>query len=191
MEDPNSHEVTRILQEWNSSADARARLMPLVYDELRRLAQTYLRRERPAHTLQPTALVHEAYLRLVDQSRIEWQSRSHFFSVASQMMRRVLIDYARAHASEKRGGRGPRLSLDEAAIAPEERAADLLALDEALKRLAETDERKSRVVELRFFGGLSISETAEVLGVHTATVERDWVVAKAWLYREIGGRELP
>lgn len=191
MDDPNSHEVTRILQEWNSGADARERLMPLVYAELRRLAQTYLRRERPAHTLQPTALVHEAYLRLVDQSRVEWQSRSHFFSVASQMMRRVLIDHARAHASEKRGGRGPRLSLDEAAIVPEERAAELLALDEALRRLTDTDERKGRVVELRFFGGLSISETAEVLGVHTATVERDWVVAKAWLYREIEGGESP
>jgi RNA polymerase sigma factor (TIGR02999 family) len=185
MEEPNSHEVTQILQEWNSSDDARARLMPHVYNELRRLAQTYLRRERPGHTLQPTALVHEAYMRLVDQSRVEWRSRSHFFSVASQMMRRVLIDYARARASEKRGGGGSRLSLDEAAIVPEERAADLLALDEALKRLADTDERKSRVVELRFFGGLSINETAEALGMHTATVERDWVVAKAWLYREI------
>lgn len=189
MSDSSSHEVTQILQEWNTSDDAQARLMPLVYDELRRLAQRYLRRERPDHTLQPTALVHEAYLRLVDQSRVEWQNRAHFYHVAAQMMRRILIDHARAHASEKRGGHEPRLSLNEADILPQERASDLLALDEALKRLAETDERKSRVVELRFFGGLSVKESAEVLGVHTATVERDWVVAKAWLYREIKGRE--
>jgi len=186
MEHSDSHEVTRILQEWDSD-EARARLMPLVYNELRRLAQAHLRRERPDHTLQPTALVHEAYLRLVDQSRVEWQGRAHFYGVAAQMMRRVLIDHARARASEKRGGGGRRLSLDEAAELPEERADELLALDEALVRLAGVDERKSRVVELRFFGGLSVAETARVLGVHTATVERDWVVAKAWLYREIGG----
>ncbi|HEV2705795.1 MAG TPA: ECF-type sigma factor [Pyrinomonadaceae bacterium] len=187
MSDSTPREITRILREWNSGGDAHARLMPLVYDELRRLAQIYLRRERPNHTLQPTALVHEAYLRLVDQSRVEWQDRAHFYGVAAQMMRRILIDHARAYASEKRGGSGRPLSLDEAAFLPEERAADLLALDDALKLLAEKDERKGRVVELRFFGGLSVRETAEVLGVHTATVERDWLVAKAWLYREIEG----
>jgi RNA polymerase sigma-70 factor (ECF subfamily) len=185
--DPN--DVTQALLELNEGGEASARLMPLVYKELRRLAQTYLRSERPDHTLQPTALVHEAYLRLIDQNRVEWQNRSHFYAVAAQMMRRILIDHARAHASEKRGGSGKRLSLDEASFLPGERAADLLELDEALKQLAITDERKSRVVELRFFGGLSVKETAEVLGVHTATVERDWVVAKAWLYREIGKRE--
>jgi RNA polymerase sigma factor (TIGR02999 family) len=187
MTSSDPHEVTRILQEWNSGGDAHARLMPLVYDELRRLAKAFLRRERPDHTLQPTALVHEAYMRLVDQSRVEWQGRAHFYGIAAQVMRRILIDHARAHASEKRAGGARRLSLDEAALLPEERAADLLALDEALKLLAEKDERKGRVVELRFFGGLSVRETAEVLGVHTATVERDWVVAKAWLYREMEG----
>ncbi|MGI8656144.1 MAG: sigma-70 family RNA polymerase sigma factor [Pyrinomonadaceae bacterium] len=181
-----SVDVTQILTEWNSSGDAPARLMPLVYDELRRLAANYLRRERSDHTLQPTALVHEAYLRLIDQTRVEWQNRAHFYAIAAQMMRRILIDHARAHTSEKRGGHERRLSLDEAAILPQERAADLIALDDALKQLAATDERKSRVVELRFFGGLSVKETAEVLGVHTATIERDWMVAKAWLYRELG-----
>jgi RNA polymerase sigma-70 factor (ECF subfamily) len=186
VRDSDSSDVTQMLLEWNGGGDAPARLMPLVYDELRRLARSYLRNERPDHTLQPTALVHEAYLRLVDQSRVEWQNRAHFYAVAAQMMRRILIDHARTHASEKRGGSGKRLSLDEASFLPQERAADLLALDEALKQLAVTDERKSRVVELRFFGGLSVKETAEVLGVHTATVERDWVVAKAWLYREVG-----
>lgn len=189
MSDSDSTEVTQILQEWSLDNDSSARLMPLVYDELRRLAQSYLRRERPDHTLQPTALVHEAYLRLVNQSRVEWQNRAHFYAVAAQMMRRILIDHARTHASEKRGGSGRRLSLDEASFMPQERAADLLALDDALKQLSITDERKSRVVELRFFGGLSVKEAAEVLGVHTATVERDWVVAKAWLYREIGKQE--
>jgi RNA polymerase sigma factor (TIGR02999 family) len=189
VDDPNSSDVTQILLEWNESGEANARLMPLVYDELRRLAQIYLSRERSDHTLQPTALVHEAYLRLVDQSRVEWQNRAHFLGIAAQMMRRILIDHARMHTSEKRGGHKSRLSLDEASIMPEERAADLVALDDALKALAATDARKSRVVELRFFGGLSVKETAAVLGVHTATVERDWVVAKAWLYREIGRGE--
>ncbi len=189
MNDSPPPDVTQMLIEWNDSGNAPARLMPLVYDELRRLARSYLRRERPDHTLQPTALVHEAYLRLVDQSRIKWQNRAHFFGIAAQMMRRILIDHARAHASEKRGGARQRLSLDEAAFLPEERAADLIALDDALKQLALTDKRKSQVVELRFFGGLSVNETAEVLGVHPATVDRDWIVAKAWLYRELGKGE--
>ena len=189
MNDSPPPDVTQMLIEWNDSGNAPARLMPLVYDELRRLARAYLRRERPDHTLQPTALVHEAYLRLVDQSRIKWQNRAHFFGIAAQMMRRILIDHARAHASEKRGGSRQRLSLDEAAILPEERAADLIALDDALKQLALTDPRKSQVVELRFFGGLSVNETAEVLKIHPATVDRDWIVAKAWLYREIGKGE--
>jgi RNA polymerase sigma factor (TIGR02999 family) len=159
--------------------------MPLVYRELRSLARRYLNKERPDHTLQPTALVHEAYLRLVDQTRADWQNRAQFFGVAAQVMRRVLVDHARARDADRRGGQVLRVSLDEARIAPQERDADLLALDDALNRLAEVDERKSRVVELRFFGGLNVEEAAEVLGVHPATVRRDWTVAKAWLYREI------
>jgi len=182
----DQHEVTQILQEWNDgSAEAPARLMSLVYAELRRLARSYLRREREAHTLQPTALVHEAYLRLVDQTQIAWENRAHFFGIAAQLMRRILVDHARAHSAEKRGGPGVKIQLDEAHFMPEERGDDLLALDEALERLAETDPRMSRVVELRFFGGLSELEAAEVLGVSERTVRRDWQMAKLWLYREL------
>src|SRR5260370_39009786 len=170
-------EITQLLKNWSDGdADAPARLIPLVYDELRRLASQYMNQERGDHTLQPTALVHEAYLRLVDQTRVTWKNRAHFFGIAAQAMRRILIDHARAHAREKRGGSARRLSLDEAAIMPEERAADLVALDEALQSLAKFDERKARVVELRFFGGLSVDETAEVLDLHRATVMRDWNV---------------
>lgn len=186
---PTSHNVTLILQEWSDGdLDAPARLMPLVYAELRRLARDYLRRERSDHTLQPTALVHEAYLRLVDQTRLTWQSRAHFYGVAAQMMRRILVDHARTHGAQKRGGATQKLSLDEARFAPEERPADLLALDEALKALAETDERKARVVELRFFAGLNTEETAEVLEVSEKTVRRDWQMAKLWLHRELAQR---
>jgi len=180
------HNVTLILQEWSAGdSDAPARLMPLVYTELRRLARDYLRRERSDHTLQPTALVHEAYLRLVDQTRLTWQNRAHFYGVAAQLMRRILVDHARTHGAQKRGGPTPKLSLDEARFSPEDRPADLLALDEALKALAETDERKARVVELRFFGGLNMEETAEVLQVSEKTVRRDWQMAKLWLHREL------
>jgi len=179
-------EITQLLKNWsNGDVDAPGRLIPLVYDELRRLASRYMSQERGDHTLQPTALVNEAYLRLVDQTRVSWKNRSHFFGIAAQSMRRILIDHARAHAREKRGGSAQRLSLDEASIEPEERAADLLALDEALLSLAKFDERKSRVVELRFFGGLGVNETAEVLDIDRATVIRDWNVAKAWLYKEL------
>jgi RNA polymerase sigma factor (TIGR02999 family) len=160
-------------------------LLPLVYAELRRLAASYLRRERPDHTLQPTALVHEAYLRLVDQTQARWQNRAHFLGVAAQMMRRILVDHARGHRAEKRGGDFQILSLDENIDVSGERAADLVALDEALKRLAELDPQKSRVVELRFFGGLSVEETAEVLGVSAPTVKRQWRMAKAWLYGQV------
>jgi RNA polymerase sigma factor (TIGR02999 family) len=146
--------------------------------------------ERASHTLQPTALVNEAYLRLIDQTRVNWQNRAHFFGIAAQLMRRILLDHARAHNAGKRGGVAKRLSLDEAAILPEERASDLIALDEALEELAKLDERKSRIVELRFFGGLGVDETAEVLGIHRATVLRDWAVAKAWLHRELS-KEAP
>lgn len=159
--------------------------MPFVYDELRRLADHYLRQERPDHTLQPTALVHEAYLRLVDQSRVEWQSRAHFIGVAAQLMRRILVDYARRHHASKRGGFREKLSLDEAVDYSQTRDLDLVALDDALNALEQFDERQSRIVELRFFGGLTIEETAEALGVSPATVKVEWNMAKAWLRREI------
>lgn len=184
------HEVTQILHDWSGGdADAPERLMPLVYNELRRLARIFLAKERGAHTLQPTALVHEAYLRLVDQTRVSWQNRAHFYGIASSMMRRVLIDHARAHATEKRGGDAIRLSLDDMQIPLEQRAAGLLALDEALEKMSQMDERKGRIVELRFFGGLSDEEIAEVLGVSTRTVLRDWKTARLWLYRELAPAE--
>jgi RNA polymerase sigma-70 factor, ECF subfamily len=180
------NEVTRILDEWKGGdRGAPERLMPFVYDELRRLARSFLSRERAAHTLQPTALVHEAYLRLVEQTRVNWQNRAHFYGVAASMMRRVLIDHARAHATEKRGGSAIRLSIEDVQIPLEQRAAGLLALDEALGRLAQLDERKCKVVEMRFFAGLSDEEIAEVLGVTSRTVLRDWKTARLWLYREL------
>jgi RNA polymerase sigma factor (TIGR02999 family) len=159
--------------------------MPLVYDELRRLADHYLRQERPDHTLQPTALVHEAYLRLVDQSRVEWQNRAHFLGVAAQLMRRILVDHARRHHALKRGGFRQKLSLDEAVDYSQTPDVDLVALDDALNALEQFDERQSRIVELRFFGGLTIEETAEALSVSPATVKVDWNMAKAWLRQEI------
>ena len=180
------HEVTQILQDWKKGdREAPDRLLPLVYDEMRRLARIHLAKERPGHTLQPTALVNEAYLRLVDQTRVDWQNRSHFYGIAASMMRRVLIDHARAHAAEKRGGGAIRLSIDDVQVPLEQRAADFVALDEALKRLSQFDERKSKVVEMRFFGGLNDEEIAEVLGVTTRTVLRDWKKARLWLYREL------
>lgn len=184
--DQPSHDVTRLLHDWSEGDEGAAeRLMPLVYDELRRLARDYLRRERPDHTLQPTALVNEAYLKLVDQSRVNWQNRHHFYGIAAQMMRRVLVDHARAHAAEKRGGARRKVSLDEANVPTGERAAELVALDEALQKLAAVFPRKGRVVELRFFGGLSVEESAAVLGVSDKTVMREWESAKLWLYREL------
>jgi len=186
MNDELQHEVTQILHEWNGGDDnAPARLMPFVYDELRRQARNYLSKERGSHTLQPTALVHEAYLRLVDQTRISWQNRAHFYGMAANMMRRVLVDHARAHATEKRGGAAVRLSIDDVQVPLEERAADFIALDEALKELAKFDERKARIVEMRFFGGLSDEEIAEVLGISSRTVLRDWKTARLWLFREL------
>jgi len=182
----SQHEVTRLLirltEGDNAALDA---LLPAVYDELRRLAANYLRRERVGHTLQPTALVHEAYLRLVDQTRVEWQNRAHFFGVAAQMMRRILVDHARGQQAEKRGGDVQKISLDENIDVSALRASELVALDEALERLAELDPQKSRLVELRFFGGLSVEETAEVMGVSAPTVKRHWRLAKAWLYGEV------
>jgi RNA polymerase sigma factor (TIGR02999 family) len=184
--DQPSHDVTRLLHDWSDGDKSAAeRLMPLVYDELRRLAGAYLQRERSDHTLQPTALVNEAYLRLVDQSRVSWQNRQHFFGIAAQLMRRVLVDHAREHAAEKRGGLRRKVSLDEARVPTGERAAELVALDEALTKLTKIFPRKGRVVELRFFGGLSVDETAEVLGISDKTVMREWQSAKLWLYREL------
>jgi RNA polymerase sigma factor (TIGR02999 family) len=180
------HEVTQILHDWSGGdREAPERLMPFVYDELRRLARAFLSRERDGHTLQPTALVHEAYVRLVDQTRVEWQNRAHFYGIASRMMRRVLIDHARAHLTDKRGGLAVRLSLEDVQLPAEQRAASLVALDEALGRLALLDERKCSVVEMRFFGGMSDEEIAEALGVTTRTVLRDWKKARLWLYREL------
>jgi RNA polymerase sigma factor (TIGR02999 family) len=188
-----SEDVTSLLVA-SSKGDQEAlnQLLPLVYDELRRLADRYLHRERADHTLQPTALVHEAYLRLIDQ-RVSWANRAHFFGVAAEMMRRILIDHARSRQAVKRGSAGIKLSLDDVLEITEEKAADLIALDEALKALAEFDAQKARIVELRFFGGLSIEETASVLGLGTATITRQWRLAKAWLYHELSkddGREV-
>jgi RNA polymerase sigma factor (TIGR02999 family) len=181
-----SQEVTQLLRVWrDGDQTALDRLLPLVYDELRRLAGHYLRGEREGHTLQSSALVNEAYLLLVEQDQIDWQSRAHFFGVAAQVMRRVLVDYARARNRDKRGGKIAHIALDNVATLAEEQAAEMVALDEALERLAQFDPRKSRVVELRFFGGLSEEETAEALGVSVPTVVRDWRKAKAWLRREL------
>lgn len=179
-------DVTQLLVNW-SKGDRQAleQLTPLVYGELRRLASRYLRRERPGHTLQSTALVHEAYLRLIDQRYVQWQNRAHFFGIAAQIIRRILVDHARAHQAQKRGADACVLSLDEAVAAPVKRDLNLVALDDALEDLARLDPQQSRIVELRFFTGLSIDETAEVLGISPATVKRDWVVAKAWLHRQL------
>lgn len=190
MEKPSPGQVTRLLNEW-SDGDSTAldELMPILYDELRGLAAHYLRRERADHTLQPTALVHEAYFRLVAQNDVHWQSRAHFFGVAAQMMRRVLIDHAKSHRRAKRGGGLIKVELDQAAGLSEEQAVEVIALDDALDALARIDLRKSKIVELRYFGGLSVEETAEVLSVSPNTVMRDWAMAKAWLYNEIKGEE--
>lgn len=173
-----------MLIDWSEGdQDAPNRLMPLVYEELRRLAHQYLQRERPDHTLQATSLVHEAYLRLVDQGTTTWQNRAHFFAVSAQVMRRILVDYARTHRAEKRGGNWDKLAFEEALAPSAERRVDLVALDDALKDLLELDPRQSQIVELRFFGGLSIEELAEVLQVSPRTVKREWRIAKAWLRR--------
>jgi RNA polymerase sigma factor (TIGR02999 family) len=185
MTPPEPNEITKLLvASREGDEEALNKLLPLVYQELRRLAGHYLRRERPDHTLQPTALVHETYLRLIDQN-VSWQNRAHFFGVAAQMMRRILVDHARSRLAAKRGSGGVKISLDDALNLSDERAGDFVALDEALERLAEFDPQKSKIVELRFFGGLSVEETAEVLGIGTATVTRQWKMAKAWLYQQV------
>ncbi|MDX6406386.1 MAG: hypothetical protein QOH70_3841 [Blastocatellia bacterium] len=188
MTSPTSppHEITQLLAEWSEGNQAALdKLYPLVYNELRRLAHGYLRRERKGHTLQTTALINEAYLRLVDQKYVHWANRSHFFGISAQIMRRILIDHARRYDYAKRGGGAQRISLDEVAIVAKERARSLLMLDEALKSLAEIDPRRSEVVELRYFGGLNNEEIARVLKISENTVTRDWNMARAWLYQEL------
>ena len=167
--------------------DALDKLMPIVYDELRRQAARYLKREQAGHTLQTTALIHEAYMRLVDQHHVQWQNRAHFFGIAAQMMRRILVDHARTKKRVKRGGSDVRVSLTGAGASIKAKDLDVVALDEALNRLAEVDEQQSRVVELRFFSGLTVAETAAVMGISAATVKRDWSMARAWLHRELSG----
>lgn len=160
-------------------------LIPLVYEELRRIAQHYLRNERPGHTLQSTALVHEAYVRLIKQDLPQWQNRAHFFAVAAQLMRQILVDHARAYRADKRGGGACKLTLDEAEKDSQPLDVDIVALDDALKTLSSMDPQQGKVVELKFFGGLSIEDTAEVLGISASTVKRDWITARAWLHREL------
>ena len=186
--DQGSAEVTRLLKEWsNGREQALDRLVPEIHRELRKLASGYLRKERPDHTLQPTALVNEAFLKLIDQRAVRWQSRAHFFGIAAQAMRRILVDHARAHDAWKRGAGQAPLSLDEAHLIGVAPNVDLIALDEALTRLSEIDLQLSRLVEARFYGGLTIDETAELLGISPASVGREWLVAKAWLYAELTG----
>lgn len=187
--DTQSTEVTLLLrQAANGNKEAAARLIPLVYDELHRVARLRLRAERSDHTLQPTALVHEAYLKLVVQRNANWQNRAHFFAMASQLMRRILVDYARGRLRAKRGGKQHKLPLDRVLIISWGRCDELIALDESLERLSKLDHRQCRIVELRFFGGLSVDEVAKVLGVSAKTVKREWSTAKAWLYGELRDR---
>jgi RNA polymerase sigma factor (TIGR02999 family) len=188
MSPPES--VTQLLIAWNGGdKDALDKLLPIVYDELRRQAARYLRRERAGHTLQTTALIHEAYLRLIDQKSVHWQNRAQFFGIAAQMMRRILVDHARTKHRAKRGGSDIRVSLTDATKVTKDPDLDLVELDEALNRLAEIDPQQSRIVELRFFSGLNVEETAAALQISPATVKRDWKVAKAWLHREISHDE--
>jgi len=187
---PNAHEVTRLLHELSGGDEsAMARLIPLIYDELHAIAAREMRRERPDHTLQPTALVHEVFLRLADKPDLSWESRAHFLNIAAQAMRRILVEHARRRKADKRGGGAERVTLDEEFQAPGQGAPDLVDLDEALQRLSAIDPRKGRVVELRFFAGLSVEETARLLAISEATVKREWQFAKAWIQRELGNRE--
>jgi RNA polymerase sigma factor (TIGR02999 family) len=183
---PKQHEITQLLAEWtDGNQSALDELYPLVYDELHRLARRYMSRERKGHTLQTTALINEAYVRLVDQKNVHWANRSHFFAISAQIMRRILIDHARRHAYAKRGGGAQQVSLDEAAAVTSGIGSEMIRLDEALKTLAEMDPRRSHVVELRYFGGLNNEEIAGVLHVSENTVTRDWNMARAWLYQQL------
>lgn len=184
MSDANS--VTKLLEQWNSGdPEALDKLMPLIYEELRKMARRYMRGQNPGHTLQTTALIHEAYLRMVNQKEKHFENRAHFFGVAAQAMRHILVDYARARQADKRGGGARPISLEEAALVTQERAAELVAFDDALKELETLSKRQSRVVELRYFGGMSVEETASVLAVSSDTVMRDWSMAKTWLHRAL------
>jgi len=186
MATASPHEITQLLVNWGDGDQAaRDKLMPLVYNELHRLAHHYMRRERPGHTMQTTALVNEAYLKLVDQRNVNWQNKAHFFAISAQLMRRILVDQARSHTYAKRGGGARQVSLDEVAHLSLVKATELVALDDALQGLAAIDPRQARVVELRFFGGLTIQETAEVLGLSSATIKSEWQTAKAWLYHQL------
>ncbi len=186
MRPASSARVSELLVSWgHGNQDAREALIPLIYNELRRLARRYLNRERPDHTLESAALVHEAYLRLARQEDCPWQNRAHFFGVAAQLMRHILVDHARGRRAAKRGAGAPRLALDPKIALPQKREVDLVALDDALNRLARLDPEQSRIIELRFFSGLSIEETSVVLGISPATVKRDWTTARAWLQREM------
>jgi len=190
MTEPQTVRVTQLLLEVSEgNRTAVEELLPLIYDELRRLAGGYLRRERANHTLQATALVHEAYMKMVDQTRVQWQNRAHFFGVAANLMRRILVDHARTHGAQKRGSGVEKLSLEEGLMASADRAAEVVAVDDALGTLAKVDPLKSRIVELRFFGGLTSEESAEVLNISVATVNRQWRMAKAWLYGQLKNGE--
>jgi RNA polymerase sigma factor (TIGR02999 family) len=188
----STNDITKLLQGWQGGDGAALdALVPVVYKELRRLAHYELRKERPDHTLQSTALVHEAYFRLVGRDLPQWESRTHFFAIAAQLMRQILVDYARRRRASKRGSGVCTLTLDDAMAMPQGKDVDVVAVDDALNTLAEVDPRQSRVVELRFFAGLSLEETSEVMGIATATVQRDWTAARAWLHREISRRPIP
>ena len=185
-------QVTQLLKQWQEgNSEALEALIPLVYKELKRLAAGYLRRERPDHTLQSAALVNEAYLRLIDQNQTRWQNKAHFYGIAARMMRRILADHARGHNAAKRGAGMPELELDEAVAQAQARNLDLVGLEEALQKLEKLDRQQGRIVELRFFSGLSIEDTANVLAISPATVKRDWAAARAWLFREMDARPKP
>jgi len=183
---PKTHDVTQLLHAWGQGEDAALeQMVPIVYHELKRIAHRYMAGERQSHTLQTTALVNEVYVKLIDSQKVNWQNRAHFFAICAQLMRQILVDFARSRAYQKRGGGAQKITLVEDLLGPRERGRDLVALDDALKALADLDPRKSQVVELRFFGGLSVEETAEVLNVCPDTIMRDWKLAKMWLGREL------
>ena len=186
MSEKQASEITQILQDWNDgNEDAKERLLPFVYEELKRQARFFMSKERTNHTLQPTALVHEAFLRLSDQSGVDWKDRCHFYGIASRLMRQILVDHARSHAAEKRGANPIHFSIDDVQIPVEDRAGSILMLDEVLERLAEFDEKQAKIVEMRFFGGMNNNEIADALNISERTVGREWQSARLWLFREL------